>query len=115
MIVENVSPSPACRVGVLELRGLSLSARYGVLRLESVSQLPGVETEGVAGVGGALSLDRENGLLRPLKSLGGFIRRSKVPKLLVSESEKSDMSLGLPLFRELFLEIAVTDTSGLLL
>ena len=52
MIAENVSPSPACRVGVLELRGLSLSARYGVLRLESVSQLPGVETEGVAGVGG---------------------------------------------------------------
>ena len=51
------------------------------------------------------SLERRKGLLAPLKSLGGLIRRSRVPKLLVSESEKSWVrSLGRPRLRELFFE-----------
>merc|ERR1719225_1105733 len=70
--------------------------------VESVAILFGVASP-LAGVFTSQhSLDSLKGLLAPLKSLGGFIRRSRVPKLDVSESEKSvDRSLALPLFREL--------------
>ena len=55
------------------------------------SELAGVEDEeGAEEVPDLLeSLERRKGLFAPLKSLGGLIRRSSVPKLLVSESEKS--------------------------
>ena len=73
--------------------------------VESVTVLFGVASPLLAGVfPSQRSLDSLKGLLAPLKSLGGFISRSRVPKLDVSESEKSvdaDKSLALPLFREL--------------
>ena len=98
-----------------ELRGLSLSPR-NILMPAPGSELAGVEDAELSDR--LQSLERRKGLLRPLKSLGGLIRRSRVPKLLVSESENSLVrSLGRPRLRELFLETTFITflSAGLLL
>ena len=74
--------------------------------VESVAELLGVTSPLASPLAGVLashhSLDSLKGLLAPLKSFGGFISKSRVPKLDVSESEKSvARSLALPLFKEL--------------
>ena len=93
---------------MLELSGLTFSLVVRNFKLAPGSELAVAdEDDGAEDIPDLLkeSLERRKGLLAPLKSFSGLIRRSSVPKLVVSESEKSFVrSLGRPRLRELFFE-----------